>query len=236
MMQIIPVLDLSRGQVVHAKKGSRKHYRPIQSSLCSSSHPLEIVSSYLRLHPFRALYVADLDAIEQQGDNREIIRSLCLEYPDLEIWLDSGLSLLDHYLQNPDTLSLRIILSTESTHSASTAASLMRDHGRHPFILSVDYRSGGLLGSPEILRTRDWWPSDVIILNLDQVGTNSGVSLPGGLGSERLFDQYNIYYGGGISSLAELMHLKDLGAAGALLATALHGETIGKEDLLRFEP
>lgn len=235
MMQIIPVLDLSRGQVVHAKKGSRKHYRPIQSSLCASSHPLEIVRSYLRIYPFRTLYVADLDAIEQQGDNREVIQALALEYPDLEIWLDSGLSLVGHYLQNPETLSLRIILSTESIHSASAAVSLMRDHGRHPFILSVDYRSGGFLGSPGILRTRGWWPSDIIILNLDQVGTNRGVSLPGGLDSRRLFDQYSVYYGGGISSLAELMHLKDLGAAGALLATALHVETIGREDLLCLE-
>lgn len=233
-MQIIPVLDLSRGQVVHAKKGSRKHYRPIQSSLCASSHPLEVVRSYIGLYPFRTLYVADLDAIERHGDNREVIRVLGLEYPDLEIWLDTGLSLVDHYLKNPDTFSLRIILSTESLHSASAAASLMKDHPGHPFILSVDHRSGELLGSPDILRTRDWWPTDIIILNLDLVGTKEGMSLPGGLNCEGLFDQYNVYYGGGISSLAELMHLKDLGAAGALLATSLHDEMICREDLLCF--
>lgn len=232
-MQIIPVLDLSKGQVIHAKKGSRKHYRPIQSSLCPSSHPVEIVRGYLRLYPFRTLYVADLDAIEQQGDNRDIIHDLCLEYPELEIWLDSGLSLVDHYLKRQNTPSLRIILSTESI-PASTAASLMRAYCRHPFILSVDYRSGGFLGAPEGMRAQSLWPSDVIILNLDQVGTNNGISLPGGLGSQELFDQYNIYYGGGINSLADLMQLKKRGAAGALLATALHGKTVNREDLQRL--
>lgn len=177
--------------------------------------------------------MADLDAIEQQGDNRDIIHDLCLEYPELEIWLDSGLSLVDHYLKRQNTLSLRIILSTESI-PASTAASLMRAYCRHPFILSVDYRSGGFLGAPEGMRAQSLWPSDVIILNLDQVGTNNGISLPSGLGSQELFDQYNIYYGGGINSLADLMQLKKRGAAGALLATALHGKTVNREDLQRL--
>lgn len=233
MMQIIPVLDLSKGQVVHAKKGSRKHYRPIQSSLCSSSHPAEIVRGYLKLHPFRTLYVADLDAIEQQGDNRDIIRALCLEHPELEIWLDSGLSLVDHYLERQDALSLRIILSTESV-PASTAASLMGGGCGHPFILSVDYRSGGFLGSPDTMETQDLWPADVIVLNLDQVGTDNGMSLPGGLDFQELSDQHNIYYGGGINTLADLVQLERLGAAGALLATALHGKRINREDLLCF--
>lgn len=233
-MQIIPVLDLSKGQVVHAKKGSRKHYRPIQSSLCSSSHPAEIVRGYLKLYPFRTLYVADLDAIEQQGNNRSIIQTLCFEYPELEIWLDSGLSLVDHYLKSHNTSSLRIILSTESIPEP-TAASLMRDFGGHSFILSLDYRSGGFLGPSTIVQTQDLWPSDVIILNLDQVGTNNGMSFPGGLDSQSLFDQYNIYYGGGISSLTDLMQLEKLGAAGALLATALHDKKISREDLLCFK-
>ena len=194
---------------------------------------MEIVRGYLKLHPFRTLYVADLDAIEQQGDNRDIIQALGLEHPELEIWLDSGLSLVDHYLERQNTLSLRIILSTESI-PASTAASLMGGGCRHPFILSVDYRSGGVLGSPGIMETRNLWPADVIILNLDQVGTDTGVSLPGGLDFPELFDQYNVYYGGGISSRADLMQLERLGAAGALLATALHGKKVNREDLLCF--
>ena len=234
MMQIIPVLDLSKGQVVHAKKGSRKHYRPIQSSLCSSSHPAEIVRGYLKLYPFRTLYVADLDAIEHRGDNRNTIQALCLEHPELEIWLDSGLSLVSHYLENQSKCSLRIVLSTESANSAFALASLMTGYPGHSFILSVDYRAGGILGAPKIMQSKDLWPPDVIILNLDQVGTNNGVAFPHGLSTENLFDQYNIYYGGGIKSPADLMRLKTLGAAGALLATALHEEAINSEDLLSF--
>ena len=194
---------------------------------------MEIVRGYLKLYPFRTLYVADLDAIEQQGDNRDIIQALGLEYPELEIWLDSGLSLVDHYLEIQNTLSLRIILSTEST-PVSTVKSLIGGDCRHPFILSVDYRSGNFLGAPHTMQARNLWPTDVIILNLDQVGTNNGMALPDGLDFAELFDQYNIYYGGGINSLADLMQLKKRGAAGALLATALHGKTVNREDLLCF--
>ena len=233
-MQIIPVLDLSKGQVVHAKKGSRKHYRPIQSALCPSSHPAEIVYGFLKLYPFRTLYIADLDAIEQQGDNLDIIQALCLEYPKLEIWLDSGLSLVDHYLGNQKYLALRIILSTESARSASAISSLITHYPDHPFILSVDYRAGAVLGSEDLMQTRELWPLDVIVLNLDQVGTGNGIAFPSGLNLQELLDPFNIYYGGGIKTSTDLQQLKNLGANGVLLASALHSKTINREDLLYF--
>ncbi len=233
-MQIIPVLDLSKGLVVHAKKGSRKHYRPIQSSLCPSSRPVEIIHSFLELYRFRTLYIADLDAIEQQGHNVDVIQAICLEYPRLEIWLDSGLSLINYYLDNQKNHLLRIILSTESIHSASTANSLINHYRNHRFILSVDYKSNAVLGSQDIIQAKDLWPSDVVVLNLDHVGTCNGMDFPAGLNQKTLFDTHNIYYGGGIRNCADLQQLKNLGAAGALLSTALHNKTITKDELLPF--
>lgn len=234
MMQIIPVLDLSRGLVVHAKMGNRKNYLPINSHLCPSSNPIEIIKCFLNLYTFKSIYIADLDALQHQSENVDIIESICIVYPKLEIWLDTGLSLIKHYLENPKSDSLRIILSTESIDSISTFISLMNNYAHHSFIFSIDYKSGAILGPRDLLLAKEQWPTDILILNLDHVGAKDGINIPAQLNYHDLFQAHNTYYGGGIRNCNDLYKLKILGAAGALLSTALHNKTITKNDLLSF--
>src|SRR5690348_910670 len=89
-MQVIPVIDLSQGRVVHARRGQRELYQPLRSNLCAGSEPLAVVEGLLRLHPFEALYVADLDAIQARGDNRSALKAIASALPGLSIWLDAG--------------------------------------------------------------------------------------------------------------------------------------------------
>ena len=69
-MDVIPVIDLKGGVVVHARRGDRARYRPIESPLSPTATPLDVVTGLMALHPFRRLYIADLDAIGGTGDNR----------------------------------------------------------------------------------------------------------------------------------------------------------------------
>ena len=80
-MEIIPVIDLMHGQVVHARMGQRQHYQPIQSLLCSSSTPIDIVNALLELYPFERLYIADLNAIQGKGNHFQTIQALIDEFP-----------------------------------------------------------------------------------------------------------------------------------------------------------
>ena len=66
----IPVIDLKGGVVVRARHGDRASYRPIETPLSRTSEPLDVVAGLLSLHPFRTLYVADLDAIERPRRSR----------------------------------------------------------------------------------------------------------------------------------------------------------------------
>src|SRR5262245_7747502 len=91
-MLVIPVLDLMAGQVVHARRGDRSAYRPLQSKLTPSSEPVEVVAALLSVAPFTAIYVADLDAIQRHGDHREALRLIQAEFPALNVWLDAGFS------------------------------------------------------------------------------------------------------------------------------------------------
>ena len=87
-MLVIPVLDLSRGLVVHAKKGDRKNYLPIISVISSSSKPKSVLSAFLKLYPFKIIYIADLDAIQGTGNQNLIINQLSLIFNQCEFWVD----------------------------------------------------------------------------------------------------------------------------------------------------
>lgn len=230
-MQIIPVLDLSKGVVVHAIHGKREKYQPINSNLCSSSDPMEIINCFLNLNSFKTIYIADLDALEQLNDNTNIIESICITFPHLEIWLDTGTSLFNQYLNNSYFDNLRLILSSESINSSSTFETFVNKYKHHRFILSLDFKSGEILGSKELLLNKQQWPSDIIILNLDNVGTNNGISVPRQLDNLDLFHTHNTFYGGGIRDQNDLYELDKLGAAGALISTSLHNKSLNKEDL-----
>src|SRR5436853_749206 len=94
-MEIIPVIDLKGGVVVRARMGRRDQYRPIETPLSPTSDAVDVTRGLLSVSPFRTLYVADLDAIEHTGDNGAVLVRLKDAFPQLEIWLDNGVSELD---------------------------------------------------------------------------------------------------------------------------------------------
>ena len=72
-------------------RGERQHYRAVRSGLVAGSDPVAIARALCRECDGRAVYVADLDALEGRDDQREVIREL---RDDLgaEPWVDAGVS------------------------------------------------------------------------------------------------------------------------------------------------
>ena len=62
-MQIIPVIDLMQGQVVHAKFGQRSTYAPISSDLCTTSAAHDVVAALVKLYRFHVIYIRPLNEI-----------------------------------------------------------------------------------------------------------------------------------------------------------------------------
>ena len=117
-MHIIPVIDLLDGLAVHARRGLRSGYRPVASSLCPDPDPQAVLRAYLSLYPFRTVYVADLNAIQNTGDNDAVMRGLLAAFPGMEFWLDAGKATLKRTVP-----ALRPVLGTERPPVARTTAS-----------------------------------------------------------------------------------------------------------------
>src|SRR2546427_12464540 len=89
-MRIIPVLDLKEGVAVHAVRGERQSYMPVQSVLAPTADPVALASAFLTRLGLRDCYVADLDAIAGRGDHGPTVRAIAAA--GLAVWLDAGVA------------------------------------------------------------------------------------------------------------------------------------------------
>jgi phosphoribosylformimino-5-aminoimidazole carboxamide ribotide isomerase len=228
-MNIIPVLDLKAGQVVHAKHGDRQNYLPIQSALSDSSEPLTIVRALQSLYPFKCLYIADLDAIQGKDSHAVQIKNIQKEFPDLEIWLDAGFN-ASEAIQAWQDSKVRIVLGSESLVSIDRYKTMLNACKTAP-ILSLDFKSGQFLGPQALINDPQLWPNEVIVMTLDQVGSQSGPNLAQLNAIKNLSSTASIYAAGGIRSTDDLITLKAQHFTGVLVASALHNGKISKAEL-----
>jgi HisA/HisF family protein len=224
-MDVIPVIDVRHGATVHARRGERSEYRPLQTPLAQGSDPISVARAYLALHPFRTLYMADLDGIEGHGANPALVAQLAQELPGLLIWLDDG-SLGE---RPPNAWTVPVVGSESLTKIDDLAR--VGDRSAQDFVLSLDFRGDRFLGPWEIIENADLWPRRVIVMTLARVGAAGGPDLVRVSEIAARAAGRSIYAAGGVRNRADLEALRDAGAAGALVATALHAGTITAGDL-----
>lgn len=223
-MKIIPVIDILSGLAVAAYRGERDNYRPLRSTLCPGAEPAAVLRGYLALFPFSAVYIADLDAIQNRGGNRELIVSLARSFPELEFWLDQGGR--DCATGHPAPLHAVLGSETGITPEALAAAG----HDPEP-VLSLDFNRDGFMGDAALLDRPQCWPARCIAMSLHRVGSGTGpdTALLADL-SARAPDR-RWYAAGGIRHAGDLETLAAAGIDGALVATALHNGTLTRADL-----
>ena len=227
-MEIIPVIDMKGGQVVHARAGRRDDYQPIQTPLSSSSTPHDVVTGFLCLFPFRRLYVADLDGIEGRGNHDVTLAFLARDNPGLDLWVDNGIGDKAAASAWLDRDLGCLVLGSESQAETGLVRAL-RDHPRA--VLSLDFRGDAFLGPSEILQNSDLWPEQVIVMTLARVGAGQGPDLHRLGDIQRRASGRLVYAAGGVRNAADLRVLAEMGLAGALVATALHGGAITSSEL-----
>ncbi len=225
---MIPVIDLKAGAVVHARRGERDSYQPIDSQLCRGSRPLDVVGGFLNLYPFDTLYIADLDAIQGRGDNDTHVAEIHRACPRLQIWVDSGrgdeTACRDWLARNPGTL----VLGSEATRDPRVLWEFA-DPAR--LVLSLDFRGEAFLGPADLLRRAERWPDRVIVMTLSRVGSGSGPDVTRLDEIARQAGSRQIFAAGGVRGGEDLGDLAERGVSGVLVASALHDRRIGRAEI-----
>ena len=234
-LRLIPVVDLKGGMVVHAREGRRAEYRPVQSRLCKGADAETVVDALLRLHPFRSLYVADLDAIQRHGSNLDTLKTIRRRFPNLDLWVDTGIADqlgLDAWLR--DNIG-RPVIGSETLLDAEFM-SFARNHcGELSPVLSLDFIGEAFKGPHALLADRErYWPPRVLAMNLRRVGSDAGpdIALIESLTAKP--PACEVYAAGGVRSIEDLDRVAAAGAAGALIASALHDGRLDSGRLAQF--
>jgi len=231
MLDVIPVIDLKSKQVVRAKMGNRQLYAPIETPLAATSAPCDVIAGFLSLHPFRTIYIADLDAIEGRQAHREILTQLQADFPHLDFWIDPGVTSLSDASPWLTSERVHLVAGSETWRDANELAQL-RDDPR--VILSLDFRGHVFQGAPDILRDEHLWPRRLIVMTLARVGSDAGPDfeqLKTIIGKAK---SRAVYAAGGLRGKDDLALLREAGAAGVLVASALHDGHLGPADLGRI--
>ncbi len=228
-MEIIPVIDVRRGQVVRAIAGDRANYQSLVSPLVASSDPLDVAAGLMALYPFPVIYVADLDGIEGRGADRGLILRL-LSVVRGKLWIDSGVS---RPIDVVDLLALsrtKVVVGSETGVTAAELQALTTSFG-HRLVLSLDFRGETFVGDPDVLATPGCWPDCVIAMTLGAVGRSAGPDLARLSQVRALHTAAKLYAAGGIRDIGDIENARQAGAAGVLIASALHAQTITADDL-----
>ncbi len=243
-MQIIPVLDLMKGLVVHGVKGEREQYQPVKSLLTASANPLEIANALHMETECHSLYIADLDAIQGTGTNKTVIKEIASQL-DIKLWVDAGTADLESVIQLFETGADVVIIGSETLTSLQQLRSIYDLIPREKILFSLDISKDLVLSRSTTLQgitplkalrilTRETGGNRFILLTLDAVGTANGPDVSLLENAKCEFPSATFIAGGGVKTAADLNALSGVGANGVLVATSLHNGWITGQDLSSF--
>jgi phosphoribosylformimino-5-aminoimidazole carboxamide ribotide isomerase len=242
--QIIPVLDVKRGEAVHAVGGVRAHYQPVQGILNASSDPLELARAYLDALGFRDLYVADLDSISGARFSPAIYREMAVLADNL--WIDAGVKTVKDLDPLLETENMTIVLGLETVRGPQALSEILHRTYGCRVVFSLDM----FAGVPRMSKDALWPTADpyrlcchairlgvrrLLLLDLSRVGIGEGTGTDE-LRTALLVDhpEVDVFVGGGISGMEEILRLRSEGVAGVLIGSALHDGRIGRHELDRL--
>jgi phosphoribosylformimino-5-aminoimidazole carboxamide ribotide isomerase len=218
--EVIPVIDLLGGEVVHARRGDRHRYRPIVSRLSASAVPEAVLDALATAFDPRIVYVADLDALQGGVPQHATLARLAAAQPRRTFWIDAGVRRsadLQALAPLPNAVP---VLASESLAESALLAS------RADAVLSLDFRGEDLVDPARVWARVAAWPMHVIAMTLARVGSDAGPDLARLAAVRAQLAAHGkrtlLYAAGGVRGPGDLDALAAAGIAGALVASALH--------------
>lgn len=224
-MDLIPVLDLRAGQVVHARRGERGRYAPIASALCAGADPVDLARALVALTGTRTLYLADLDGVLEARPQVALLRRLLSALPGLDWWIDAGWRRREDAWRLRDALGVaaEAMVPVYGTESLADVAALEALHDDPRAVLSLDRRDARPMDPAGLWERPQAWLPTTIVMTLERVGSGAGPDLETLPALRARAPQVRHWVGsGGVRDPADLAAGAAIGASAWLVASALH--------------
>jgi phosphoribosylformimino-5-aminoimidazole carboxamide ribotide isomerase len=239
-LKVVPVIDILNGVAVHAVKGRRSEYKPLQSMLTKSIEPLGVAEAFRALG-FSELYIADLDAIIDCRETFSEIEQIAAQ-TGLSLLVDAGVTGIERANRLMGSGVAKLIIGTETLQSKTFVEIAVKQFGSGHVVVSLDLKDGKVLTQPTFTGPKEpmkllkefeaMGVKQVIVLDLSRVGSGEGVDT-NFLKTTIAETGMEVYVGGGVRDIRDLVGLRSIGVSGALIATSLHSGKIAVADLKR---
>jgi phosphoribosylformimino-5-aminoimidazole carboxamide ribotide isomerase len=211
-----------------------------RESATAFGDPLACATRWLDLGA-DALHVVNLDgAFGSSGKNIELITDL-VKKTGVEIELGGGIRSTEDAARWIKTGVTRIIISTLATKEPECIGMLVREYGSDRIMAGVDAKGGQIAVQGWQVTAGDYldWArrfeelgaGSLLYTNVDVEGLQQGVQF---MPVKRLIDHVHIpvVVAGGVSARSDIAGLRDAGAFGAVLGSALYSGKITLHDAL----
>jgi len=241
--RIIPVIDILNSKAVHAIKGERSKYKPLESNLINSSEPIEIIKVLKKDFNFKEFYIADLDAIIKNRPNMDLLSEI-LKIPEINVIVDPGIKDKEDLLYYSKYKLKKLILGLETINNLEVVNDGLKILGEYKLIVSVDMFKGNLISKIKELKTQNpikivntlkkFGVRELLLLDLFRVGQKIGGIPPIYLKIRKIF-KGAVLVGGGIKDFRDVLNYYNNKFNGILIATALYDGSISMDKLKIFK-
>jgi len=235
MFRVIPAVDVKGGKVVRLRRGREEDVTVV------IENPVRVAEEWVK-RGARVLHVIDLNgAFGGRLVHEDVVR----EIRKMNVEMQVGGGIRDEVtVRRLIGLGVdRVILGTIAVRDPETVKRLAEEYpGR--IMVAID-SSGGKVSVEGWRRKTEYGPLDVIRMyedldvsflytNIDVEGLVKGAEL------EKIEEVVKstdrpVYVAGGISSKEEVLKIKEMGAAGVVIGSALYTGRLRLEDLLEVE-
>ena len=232
-MRIFPAVDILGGQCVQLVQGKRE-------SATAFGDPLSCATRWLD-QGADALHVVNLDgAFGNSAKNAGLITDL-IKKTGVEIELGGGIRSTEDAARWLKTGVMRVIIATLATEKPESIQVLADEHGSERVMAGVDAKGGQIAvhGWQETAgdylvwarRFEELGAGSLLYTNVDVEGLQKGVRFEP---VRRLIDHVHIpvVVAGGVSARSDVSGLRDAGAFGAVLGSALYNGKITMKEAL----
>lgn len=225
-------MDIKQGNVVLGSQEERGNYEPVESDLVESPEPIKVFSAFENHYSFDTIYIADIDSLENKGDNFEVLKDI-FRFSDKDIMLDCGFS--DYESFNSENLAFvdKFVVPTESLESLEELQKLVEKHSSSDFVVSIDLDEEGFISQ---IREKNVFRflkeinkigiDEVIILDVSQIGSEQGPSEQVKEIAENIEEIFTVVSGGGVGNEEDYWSFLENGVDKVLAATSLHEQSL----------
>ncbi len=234
---VIPALDLKGQKCVQLVGGDPG------KKLIEEDNPLKIARQWEDSGASR-LHVIDLDgAIEGERRNEPIVREI-VEALEIPVQFGGGLRSMADARAFLDMGVEKIILGTLAMQNPDALGELAEKYGPERIIIALDSR-GGMVSvkgwtedtgqrAPEIVRNFEPYASEVLFTDIDVEGRMAGID--SALIKEMIdATSLGVIVSGGVTTVEDIKTVRDAGAGGVVIGSALYTGKLDFKEAKRLE-